>query len=158
MENLKMNKFILFIIHTSLGVGPLLFLGVILFLSTQGERSVNVPDDMTSLLGKISIGILVAAIAISRFIDKLINKKIEGKDNETKIMIYQKFHIPRMAIMQGPALLALVGIFLYTADGGSVFNTSVTFYNLFSFLVYITVWIALFPTSAKLNSILQLKD
>ena len=81
------------------------------------------------LLGMLSIGMIIgSAFIVIKFIPLWIKSKATQASNleNEKYGIFTTSHIIRIALLEGPTLMALIGFHLYLSSGGSFTDFNIT--------------------------------
>lgn len=131
------------IIYGSLIMGVVMFGVVVLFLNSESKKQIYEID----IMGYIAIIFAMSAPAIGIF---LYNKKIrESKDLPVakKMEIWRTANIIRAALIEAPALFAIVNLLI---TGGDIF--------LYVYVAMVVVMVFYFPTKNRVKNDLQVSD
>jgi len=136
------------IIHLAMAAGISFF---ILFLFIQAgrvePRQVDASEKtLPRLIGMVSLGLIfVSAAAGNLLARKNFARAKETTDVTAKLQLFNAAHIMRLALIEGPALLALVGLVIHIFGGGSLFDFSVTGFHFATIVVFYALWTIMFP-------------
>jgi len=103
------------IIHSALVLGVILF-GAVICLFIVDFQHTDTESELANLFVYLVPGLIMVGIVASNVIFRIkLNTLIDCEDLKTKMEVYRRASIIRYAFIQGPALFALMVIFL-TSD------------------------------------------
>ena len=143
----------LMIIHFALGMGVMMFAGVIVVLSFE---AVPVPGYDSSFHELLAIIVFAVGMALSflsfRLFPMLIskNKSIFPDAQANRYRIFQPSHIVRMALLESTALFGLVALLLYVLNAGPLKMTLEVILPAIPVLTFFGLWIYHFPSEQKI--------
>jgi hypothetical protein len=144
----------LIIIHFSLGMGVLIFSGVIVFLSFEAKP---IPDPELSfheMMAYIAVIFGFSATVFSFYLfPNMINKNKSAYTDihGSRYPIFQSAHILRMALLEGMALFGLVSLLLYVMNVGPLNYNIEVLLSALPVLMFVALWIYLFPSEQKVR-------
>ncbi len=144
----------LMIIHFTLGMGVLIFTGVIIFLSIEAKPVPNPEMSFHEMMSYIAVIFGFSATGLSFYLfPNMINKnKSEHNDIQARrYQIFQPAHIIRMAMLESMALLGLVSLILYVINVGPLNLSIEVLLPALPVLLFFILWIYLFPTEQKVR-------
>jgi len=147
-------------IHTALGLGVVLFFGVIIFLSfTSTTPPCKEPEQFLQILVYIAIGLVIVNSIIGPILFRITLEKAKAAQDDVFKNRYQVFltsHIIRMALFEGSALFCAVSLFLYVTQCGRIVMIMETALCLAGLAVFFINCIIHFPTEYKIREALGL--
>ena len=133
------------ILFLALLAGQIIFGLLVLFVVNNGKMQFSIPPATDMFLIIVPV-IALTSVAAGIFIFKLLLKKIaETEDMLAKLQLYLSATVIRLALIEGPSLLAIVCSML----------TNNLFYIAISFLL-IVYMISLRPTSYRIDNDINL--
>ena len=107
----KYFKFIS-IIHLAMMLGVILF-GIVVYIFVADFQNPDTQSELAKLLVYIVPGLVIAGIIASNIIFRLkLNAIIGSGDLKVKMAVYRESLIIRYILLEGPALFALVAIYM----------------------------------------------